>query len=117
MTLLRHNLRRNAIDARVVHVGTPGAFLAAVEHMKPDVILADGNVPGFDTTAALQTAQGHCKDVPFYYLTGGVSEQRVASLLAAGAAGCLSKADAPSVQAAISSAIAGRRAIDGAAPN
>lgn len=108
VTLLRDQLERQSIHAGVLHVETPQAFLATLEYVRPDLILADGNVPGFDTAAALQTARRHCPDVPFYYLTGGPSEARTAALRAAGATGCLYKGDSQTVANAIRAAL-GRR--------
>lgn len=105
VSLLRHRLRAQAIDAGVLHVQTPEAFRAALEHVKPDLIVADGNVPGFDTTAALDAAKTHCPDVPFYYITGGMSEARANAMRAAGAAGCLFKGDKDAVIAAIRDAL------------
>jgi CheY-like chemotaxis protein len=107
--LLRYTLKANAVAAEVVHVSTPEEFSAAIDRLKPDLILADNNVPGFDTTAALTLALQRCPATPFYYLTGFTTEQRTAALRAAGARGCLSKNDRVAISAAIREAL-GRRA-------
>lgn len=108
VTLLRHQLQSNAIEVGILHVETPQAFLATLEYVRPDLIIADGNVPGFDTTAALDAAKTHCPNVPFFYLTGGLSETRTAAIRAAGASGCLFKGDRHAVTSAIRDALRGR---------
>jgi CheY-like chemotaxis protein len=105
VALLKHQLADQAIAAGILHVETPQAFLSTLEYVRPDVILADGNVPGFDTTAALRAAREHCPEVPFYYLTGNQSEERSAAIRAAGATGCLYKGDQQSVASAIRGAL------------
>lgn len=111
--LLRHLLKSRDLRAGVVHVGNPRDFRATLEHLKPDLILADGNVPGFDTRAALETARRHCPEVPFYYVSGLISEAKARELLASGARGCLRKDDTRGLTAAIGELIAGREAADG----
>jgi CheY-like chemotaxis protein len=99
--LLRHALRTSAVSAEIIHISTPQQFSAAMEHIKPDLILADSNVPGFDTKAALALARERCPAVPFIYLTGFTTEQRTAALVAAGAAGCMCKGDRTHVTSTI----------------
>lgn len=106
--LLRHTLKTSALPAEIVHVSTSQEFSAAIEHLKPDLILADSNVPGFDTTAALALARQCCPTTPFFYLTSFTTEQRTAALRAAGARGCLLKNDRRAVSAAISEALGQR---------
>lgn len=103
--LLRLRLEAEGIDADVVHVDTPTAFDAALQHVKPDLIMADGTVPGFDTNVALHAARARCPEVPFYYITGFITDERADALRAAGATGCLAKADKRAVIAVIRAAI------------
>jgi CheY-like chemotaxis protein len=102
---LRNALQAHRIPARLVHVRKPQEFSEALAYIEPDLILADGNVPGFDTSAALKLARDRCPVVPFYYLTGTVSEEKAAALVAAGATGCLFKNDTAAVSAAIREAL------------
>jgi CheY-like chemotaxis protein len=102
---LRNALQANSIPARLVHIRNPQEFSAALTHIEPDLILADGNVPGFDTSAALKLARDRCPIVPFYYLSGTVSEEKAGALVAAGATGCLSKNDPTAVSTAIREAL------------
>lgn len=110
VALLQHQLAGQAIAAGILQVETPDVFVSTLQYMRPDLILADGNVPGFDTHAALATARQHCPEVPFYYLTGNQSPERAAALCAAGATGCLYKGDRRSVATAIRDALARRTA-------
>ena len=105
--LLRFALKAGAIPAEITHVSTPKEFSDAIEQVKPDLILADSNVPGFDTEAALRLARARCPSTPFFYLTGFTTEQRTAALKAAGAQGCLCKNDRAAVTEAIRTALAG----------
>jgi CheY-like chemotaxis protein len=99
--LLRHALATRSIPAQVQQVGSSKAFSQALAYIEPDLIVADGNVPGFDTSAALAQARKECPFVPVYYLSGTVTAEKAAALLANGAAGCLSKGDPDGVSAAI----------------
>lgn len=103
--LLRYALKASALPAEIVHVSTPAEFASAIEERQPDLILADSNVPGFDTNAALVIARERCPATPFYYLTGFTTEQRAAACKAAGAKGCLLKNDRHAVNAAIREAL------------
>jgi len=56
-------------------------------------VLADGNVAGFVTTAALNRVRQQWPAAPFYCLSGVVTDEKLAALRASGATGCLSKQD------------------------
>ena len=101
VTLLRFALQSRSIPASIIPVGKPAEFANAIAYLEPELILADGNVPGFDTAAALAMAREQCPLVPFYYISGSVSEEKAAALIASGAAGFLSKNDADAVSGAI----------------
>jgi two-component system, NtrC family, sensor kinase len=111
--LLRYMLKANALPVEIVHVSTPEEFSTAIEQRKPDLILADSNVPGFDTNAALVMARERCPTTPFFYLTGFTTEQRTAACRAAGAHGCLLKNDRNAVSAAIRGALGNRVDVQG----
>lgn len=99
--LLREALRSRSIPANIIPVGKSSEFANAIAYFEPELIMADGNVPGFDTAAALAMARQQCPLVPFYYISGTVSEEKATSLIAAGAAGFLSKNDPAAVSEAI----------------
>lgn len=99
--LLRETLAVEGIAAEIVHISAPDQLSAVMKHPAPSLILADGKVAGFPTTAALQFARAWCPQVPFFCLTGLITDEKIATMRAAGAAGCLSKRDLSAVSATI----------------
>jgi two-component system sensor histidine kinase UhpB len=61
------------------------AFLLALEHYRPDVILADNSLPQFDATEALKIVRQQALHIPFIMVTGTVSEEFAAGIIKAGA--------------------------------
>ncbi len=105
--LLRETLSAEKIAAEVEHVCTPKEFADALQRTSPSLVLADGNVAGFVTTAALSRVRQQWPAVPFYCLSGVVSDEKLAALRAGGADGCLSKQDLPAVSKIVRRTIAG----------
>ena len=99
--LLRETLAVEGIAAEIERIATPQEFSAAIKRPAPSLILADGKVAGFPTTAALDFARAWFPQVPFFSLSGLMTADRSAALLRAGAAGCLSKQDLTAVSATI----------------
>jgi phosphoserine phosphatase RsbU/P len=69
----------------VERVTTGAAFREALICRRPDVILADYNVPGFDGLAALAAAREQLPDVPFLFVSGALGDERAIELLRRGA--------------------------------
>lgn len=61
------------------------AFLLALEHYQPDVILADNSLPQFDASEALKIVRQQSLHIPFIMVTGTVSEEFAAGIIKAGA--------------------------------
>jgi PAS domain S-box-containing protein len=80
LELQRSNL---AHSSRVVT--TEQDFLAGLEYHRPDIILADYKVPGFDGLAALAVARRKCPDVPFIFVSGVMGEELAVEALKSGA--------------------------------
>lgn len=80
MELQRSNL---AHSSRVVT--TEQDFMAGLEYHRPDIILADYKVPGFDGLAALAVARRKCPDVPFIFVSGVMGEELAVEALKSGA--------------------------------
>lgn len=108
VVLLRALLRAHAIPARVVQVCLPSQFRDALSHLEPDLILADSNVPGFDTLAALELARESCPLAPFYCVSSIVTPERTATLEAAGVNGCFAKGDNRAISQMIRDALRAR---------
>ena len=60
-------------------------FIELLTHERPDVILSDYNVPGFNGDQALQVAQSMAPEVPFIVVTGAIGDELAVDLLKQGA--------------------------------
>ena len=88
--LMLRELRRTGYDVDWQRVETEADY---VSHLDPniDVILADGVVPGFDASHALQLLQDRGLTIPLIVVTGSLSEERAVELMRLGAADYLLK--------------------------
>src|SRR6266849_9746178 len=80
MELARAGLR---VDHRVVD--SEKSFVDALREFKPDVILSDFSIPGFDGMAALALARERCPDAPFIFVSGTIGEESAVNALKSGA--------------------------------
>jgi signal transduction histidine kinase len=88
--LITHELDRFGFTARYERVETEEDFAARLQE-KPDVILADYSLAGFDDLRALEILQESGLVIPFIVLTGAVREDRVVECMKRGAADYLLK--------------------------
>jgi signal transduction histidine kinase len=88
--LITHELDRFGFTARYERVETEADFIARLEE-KPDVILADYSLAGFDDLRALEILRESGMVIPFIVLTGAVREDRVVECMKKGAADYLLK--------------------------
>jgi signal transduction histidine kinase len=88
--LITHELDRFGFTARYERVETEADFIARLEE-KPDVILADYSLAGFDDLRALEVLRESDMVIPFIVLTGAVREDRVVECMKKGAADYLLK--------------------------
>ena len=58
---------------------------------RPDVILSDFSIPGFDGMTALAIARMEAAGVPFIFLSGTIGEERAIEALKCGASGYVLK--------------------------
>ena len=72
--LVAMELRRSGFISRCLRVETEAEYVAQLE-AKPDIILSDYSLPGFDALRALKLMQDAGLDIPFIVLTGAVSEE------------------------------------------
>jgi PAS domain S-box-containing protein len=61
------------------------AYLEALDHFLPDVILSDNYLPQFSATEALQIIQERSLVIPFILVTGAVSDEFAANIIKLGA--------------------------------
>jgi CheY-like chemotaxis protein len=67
------------------------AFLSALMEFKPDIIISDFSIPGFDWRSALMLTLENAPQVPFIVVTGSTSDAIRNECLSAGATGFISK--------------------------
>jgi putative two-component system response regulator len=83
--LLERALRRSGVDFTPTWVDCRGDFVRALQAGRPDVILADCNLPDIDGAGALEIARRMHPGAPVVMVTGGLTDEKAAELLAAGA--------------------------------
>lgn len=83
--LLEHSLRRGGVDFTALRVDTESAFERALDDFKPDIILADYNLPSYNGRAALDCVQRVDPGIPVIMVTGAIGEEMAVELLTAGA--------------------------------
>jgi DNA-binding NtrC family response regulator len=77
---------RNVLPGSVfVRVETREDFLAELGSFRPEVILSDYMMPGFDGMTALKLALERVPDVPFILVTGSMNEETAVACMKAGA--------------------------------
>jgi len=98
-------LRVGGLEFVWERVDTEQAFREAL-HRTPDLILSDGQVPGFGGRAALTIARAEVPATPFIVLSGSTWDQHAQDVIAAGAADFVCKADLKALLPAIERALA-----------
>ncbi|MEP7352581.1 MAG: ATP-binding protein [Acidobacteriota bacterium] len=88
--LVARELRRSGFVTACQRVETESEYLSALTG-KPDIILADYKLNGFDALRALELLQESGLVIPFIVLTGAVSEETVVECMKRGAADYLLK--------------------------
>jgi signal transduction histidine kinase/FixJ family two-component response regulator len=84
--LLERHLLKNGFAPRIVRVETAEELLAEFARAdKPDLILADYNLPTFSGPEALQIVKSTGLDIPFIMLSGVMSETTAVESMRAGA--------------------------------
>ncbi|WP_051710764.1 putative bifunctional diguanylate cyclase/phosphodiesterase [Andreprevotia chitinilytica] len=83
--LLEAELAAAGILANVHCVSDEQGFVDGLATDKPDIILSDFNVPGFDGLAALAMRNTSASDIPFLFVTGSLGEERAVETLRSGA--------------------------------
>jgi len=82
--LLMHTLSKAEMNHELHWVETKKHFMSELYNFKPDVILSDHALPGFESLEALRISRQHKADIPFILVTGSVSEQFAVDCMKAG---------------------------------
>lgn len=83
--LAKHTLRSGGVQFSATRVDTELEFVREIEQSRPDLILSDYALPGFDGYAALAIAKRLCPEIPFIFLTGTMGEEVAIETLKNGA--------------------------------
>lgn len=83
--LIQHTLMAGGILGEVTRVQTQEEFRSALRHLKPELVLADYALPGFDGLLALEIVREVSADIPFILVSGTVGEERAIESLKSGA--------------------------------
>ena len=78
-------LQKGGIQFKSVRVDTKEEFLKALEEFRPDIIISDYTMPGFDGMQALILAKEYEAGIPFIMLTGSINEETAVECMKAGA--------------------------------
>jgi CheY-like chemotaxis protein len=100
------SLRGAGLQFRWERVDTPEGFREALTRA-PDVVISDGQVPGFGGMAALAIVKAETPDTPFILLSGAPWDHGAQEALQAGVAEYVCKADLRALAPAVRRAIAG----------
>lgn len=79
--LLIRELKKSELDFIFEIVQTRDAFINALEHFNPDLILSDFNLPSFDGLNAFQIKQEKNPDIPFIIVSGAIGEEKAVELI------------------------------------
>jgi two-component system, cell cycle sensor histidine kinase and response regulator CckA len=83
--LTQRQLARAGLDFTGVVVDSRASFVEELASFRPDVIVADYNVPGFSGETALEIVQEHCPRVPFVFLSSALGDEAAVELIRRGA--------------------------------
>jgi diguanylate cyclase (GGDEF)-like protein/PAS domain S-box-containing protein len=78
-------LQRDGLEIVFQRVDTEGALRHALGTVRPDVILSDFSMPGFDGLQALKLAREIAPRVPFIFVSGTIGEERAIEAIRNGA--------------------------------
>jgi len=99
-------LRRAGLKVTHLVVADETSFVSALQDFKPDVILSDFSMPGFNGLAALQIAQERAADTPFVFVSGTLGEDFAIRALKDGATDYVLKTNLARLPAAVERSIA-----------
>jgi PAS domain S-box-containing protein len=107
--LVKRELRRAGLAFEARRVDTRAGLKRALAEFRPDVILADFTLPGFDALGVLEVVRNVAPATPVLVVTGTITEEIAVSCLRAGASDYLLKDRLGRLPSAVTSALASRR--------
>jgi DNA-binding NarL/FixJ family response regulator len=106
--LIARQLRLLRMPTVLERVNSRDAFVEALEHFPPDVVLSDHSLAQFDSHAALELLRATRPATPFIIVTGALVGALIGLAIRAGAEDVVLKADLSGLGASISAALAVR---------
>jgi PAS domain S-box-containing protein len=89
--LIVHTLRKGGLVFGSKRVQTRQALVEAFIEFRPDILLCDNALPGFDAGTAIQIASTVCPDLPIVIVTGTLEDEAAVELVKAGASDFIRK--------------------------
>ncbi len=78
-------LEAGGFTCRWSRVDSEGALRRQLKESRPDLVLSDFTLPGFDGISALEIVREMTPDIPFIFLSGTIGEERAIDALQRGA--------------------------------
>ncbi len=108
--LIQWELKKANIIFLLHVVETTADFIEGILNFKPDAILCDHSLPGFNSMDALALAKKYAADLPFILVTGSVSEEYAVSIIKAGADDYILKTNLARLPLALTAALKQKKA-------
>lgn len=83
--LLDRELRKAGVRFVSRRVDNESDFVGLLQEWRPDLVLADYSLPGFDGRRALQVVRATSPSLPFIFVSGAIGEEAAVELLRNGA--------------------------------
>lgn len=99
--LIEKVLRRSKLNFNSLNVDTRDAYVKAIDRFKPDIVLSDHALPGFNSQEALRLSREILPEIPFILVSGMASDEFTAACLREGADDYISKTNLVELPAAI----------------
>lgn len=83
--IVRYLFEQEGIEFRLQHVNNREDFIARLGDFKPDIVLANISIPGFEGIEALNIIKERSSELPMIFLSGILGEEHVIEVLKNGA--------------------------------
>ncbi|HTA26278.1 MAG TPA: hybrid sensor histidine kinase/response regulator [Bacteroidia bacterium] len=103
--LIERELTKGKISFVSECVSTKQEYIDAIDTFKPDIILSDHSLAGFDSLAALEIARQKKHDICFILVTGTVSEEFAVTCIKSGADDYILKSNLARLPSAIKASL------------